>query len=96
MIKGDTYEERYNYQLDQWAQGNSIHNTVDDQCCPDFSCCNKKMDTPIEIRKTFQAASEEQRETFLYTFLGQALGTIDNGKNVFIANGKDELTENQN
>lgn len=33
-------KERANAQLLAWAQGRPYHNTVDDECCPDFSCCH--------------------------------------------------------
>jgi hypothetical protein len=31
----------------------SIHDDVDNECCPDFSCCNKNINTPIAKRKEF-------------------------------------------
>jgi hypothetical protein len=33
------YEDRLRVQTLQWAEGNPHHNYVDDECCPDFSCC---------------------------------------------------------
>ncbi len=33
------YQERARRQGEEWVQGDSRHNTVDDECCPDFSCC---------------------------------------------------------
>ena len=33
------YAERVKAQTLAWAKGRSYHNTVDDECCPDFSCC---------------------------------------------------------
>ena len=59
MIKGKTRKERVKYQTDEWVRGNPIHNTVDDECCPDFSCCNPSNLQPLEIRKTFQAVCEQ-------------------------------------
>jgi hypothetical protein len=35
-----SYKIRTYKQLHEWVNGNSIHNTIDDECCPDFSCCN--------------------------------------------------------
>lgn len=29
-------------QLSKWLKGNSIHNFINDTCCPDFSCCYGK------------------------------------------------------
>ena len=46
MIKEKTYKERDLYQLDEWVKGNPIHNNVDDECCPDFSCCRPELLAP--------------------------------------------------
>lgn len=81
-IKGKTFEERYVFQMEQWAEGVSMHA---DQCCPDFSCCNKLMYTPIDVRKKFVAAYKEKGEAgivpFLMEFLGQAM-LITTGKSL--------------
>lgn len=59
-------------QLDQWVNGVSIHDYDNNQCCPDFSCCNKKMHTPIEERRLFRDRPE-LRDDMLMMFLGKAL-----------------------
>ena len=28
-----------------WMFGYSYHNNIDNECCPDFSCCNKGIKT---------------------------------------------------
>ena len=33
------YRERAKVQCLSWAMGNSYHNKIDNECCPDFSCC---------------------------------------------------------
>lgn len=33
------YEERALFQLELWRRGLAVHNDIDDECCPDFSCC---------------------------------------------------------
>lgn len=43
-------------QLQKWVNGVSIHNDNDDACCPDFSCCNKDVNTSHFERKRFQKA----------------------------------------
>jgi hypothetical protein len=35
-----SYKARTYTQLYKWVNGNPIHNDVDNECCPDFSCCN--------------------------------------------------------
>ena len=57
-----TYKERANHQLDEWVKGNSIHNDVDNECCPDFSCCTLSINTPIEIREAFKAVCKKADE----------------------------------
>lgn len=59
MIKGDTYKARCDYQLDQWVIGDSIHNNIDDECCPDFSCCSPELLQPKEIRETFKGVCKK-------------------------------------
>lgn len=77
IIQGDTYEERIAYQIEEWVKGNSIHNTVEDECCPDFSCCNKDMLADEKVRKQFQKAINENdndmMDILLVNFLGMAL-----------------------
>jgi len=54
-LKGNDYNERCSHQLNEWVKGNPIHNNVDDECCPDFSCCKPKNIQPLNIRETFKA-----------------------------------------
>lgn len=35
----EAYHKRMAVQLHQWLLGNPIHNPVDNECVPDFSCC---------------------------------------------------------
>jgi hypothetical protein len=37
------YQERVKAQTFQWARGFPYHNRIDDECCPDFSCCKPEM-----------------------------------------------------
>ena len=37
------YRERVHAQTFQWARGFPYHNRIDDECCPDFSCCIPEM-----------------------------------------------------
>ena len=87
-----TYRDRCNLQVKEWANGVSYHNDVEDECCPDFSCCKPELLAHEEIRKTFLNASREQRESMCYAFLGSSLSLVLPNKNIHIANGKDEIT----
>lgn len=79
QLHDDGYPARHKRQLDDWVAGTSNHNTVDGECCPDFSCCNDKADTPTDVRERFARAVAEKDEktkmAMLGGFLGQMLAT---------------------
>ena len=62
-------------QLSLWCSGSSLHNDEKDECCPDFSCCNKDADTPIEVRERFRKAFKEKDDKTIQGMLGMFLGT---------------------
>jgi len=82
-------------QLEQWVLGNSIHNNEDDECCPDFSCCNKKVVTSREVRDRFaKAVADNDNKTqmkMLSSFLKQ--GALTMGKKVYVAGVSDKESE---
>lgn len=43
------------FQLEMWRRGVSLHNDIDNECCPDFSCC----------RGIAYLANERLRELFV-------------------------------
>ena len=65
-------KERAIEQLDNWVQGRSIHNTEDDMCCPDMSCCLETVRTSNDKRVAFRDAflnnDLEVRERLLKEF----------------------------
>lgn len=68
-------------QLSKWVLGVSEHNDADGECCPDFSCCNKKIDpTPIATRERFAKAcktgDDNAKRALLGSFLGAAMSTM--------------------
>ena len=70
------YEQRKQHQLATWLAGNPWHNPVEDECCPDFSCCSPGLLQPLAIRQTFVAAHEagsRATDAMLMTFLGAKL-----------------------
>lgn len=71
-----TREERVQYQLEKWAAGESIHNEVDNECCPDFSCCNPSIAASIEIREDFLNAGEDERSEMLFRFLARMIESM--------------------
>ena len=67
-------------QLEEWVNGNPIHNKEIDECCPDFSCCNGKI-APIEERLRFKKAFDENDEKtkimMLIMFMRNSLSEIN-------------------
>ena len=55
------YQARVQEQLTAWVNGISVHNHVDGECCPDFSCCHPELKTP-------EAKRLEQATAFLSDF----------------------------
>lgn len=45
------YQERTKAQCLKWAQGVSQHNNIDDECCPDFSCCHPDLFEQDEAKR---------------------------------------------
>lgn len=76
-IIGINYKEREMSQLELWANGESLHNKNENICCPDFSCCNEKMNTPIDERKRYLEAykngSWDVCEIYILSYLTKAL-----------------------
>ena len=70
------YKNRAKQQLEEWVKSNPQHNKIDDECCPDFSCCHPKLLQPEEIRKVFSVANEDTRMSMLGMFLGAAFSTM--------------------
>ena len=90
-MKGKTYKDRITHQLDEWVKGNPIHNTVDDECCPDFSCCVPENLADEETRKTFKAicisGNEDAKAGMLMDFLGKCIAKKYPQKKVHITDG---------
>lgn len=83
-------------QLTEWVKGNSIHNEVDDECCPDFSCCQPELLVDVEFRKLFKASDREGRDRLCFTFLSSMLAKAIPDKKVFIVDGVSERLANNN
>ena len=59
-------------QLNEWVNGNSIHNHERDECCPDFSCCQSHYKANESERTLFRDRPELRHE-MLMGFLSAAL-----------------------
>ena len=85
-FKGMTDRESVTHQVKRWYEGVPLHNTVRDECCPDFSCCNGGKIMPVEARqKLFDAHNSGDDETVLsICMMGLSGLCADTGKNVHI------------
>jgi len=70
------YKKRLDKQTNDWLNGKSNHNNVDDECCPDFSCCNRGMMAPKSEREEFCHAREKHNSKKVSRMLGVFLGRI--------------------
>jgi hypothetical protein len=77
----------YEDQLSRWVNGDSIH--LQDQCTPDFSCCQPQLLATEDERRKFASADENGRMSMLGMFLGRAIALNNsnsgNNKSVYIS-----------
>ena len=45
------YVKRTYEQLLHWMNGVSLHNHIDDECCPDFTCCTNILPDDQDAKK---------------------------------------------
>ncbi len=69
MITAKTYKLRVKQQLKFWVSGKSIHNEIDNECCPDFSCCVPSLRSSKSERLKFEKSNKNQRSQLLNGFL---------------------------
>jgi len=83
------YKKRLDEQTLNWLKGNPTHNKIDDECCPDFSCCNTKLLAPPEVRQVFYNAylkgDHKTQDRLLGEFLGKMIVDAVPEKKVYIA-----------
>jgi hypothetical protein len=75
IFEGLNDKESLELQLDLWVKGESVHNTVRDECCPDFSCCGSAL-APKEARERFAKAFEAGDSYVMNEMLGMFLGQM--------------------
>ncbi len=60
MKRKKGYLKRKYEQLIHWMNGLSLHNHIDDECCPDFTCCVNILPDDKEAKKmVYQFFMEE-------------------------------------
>jgi hypothetical protein len=78
-------------QLEKWVQGESVHNTERDECCPDFSCCQPELLAPKVTREAFAKAYREggaDSQIVSEMLIGFLAGFT--GKNVHVAGNQSD------
>ena len=71
MSKIHGYRDRNKRQLYLWLSGISEHNQVDDECCPDFSCC---------VPSLFTKDYNERMKTLMFYNLHKAYDDLSENK----------------
>ncbi len=77
-MKGKTYNIRVKAQLKNWVNGKSIHNSVDNECCPDFNCCMPNNITTDEDRLHFFNWYLSDDKARMHNFLLDQLRAVTN------------------
>lgn len=45
------YMDRVRAQMFSWANGKPYHDPINDECCPDFSCCFPSLFEPDQAKR---------------------------------------------
>lgn len=86
-IENNVINSARKYQLCEWVKGTPIHNNEDDECCPDFSCCNGGKMVDLDSRKAFYIAVKESNETLKMEMLMIFLGNSFKDYNLYVTSG---------
>ena len=75
LERKEGYLYRKYEQLVDWMNGKSKHNNVDDECCPDFTCCaNILPDDQIAKKMVWNFFIEENLEKIREYKIRKVLG----------------------
>ena len=55
-------DHRLQFQVNRWYDGQSLHNHIDNQCCPDYSCCYPALVATSDCKHAFRKAVAIQDE----------------------------------
>lgn len=86
-------------QLNNWVEGNPYHEDELDQCCPDFSCCQKELLAPEYERKLFRKCyldgNDEVVNQMLMAFLQRAIDIHTREKDVHVVGSMQNNAKHQ-
>lgn len=71
-------------QLNLWVDGKSVHNNEREECCPDFSCCHKQVNTPQVVKELFRDAYLRDKQEVVSRLLMEFLGNAFSDENIHI------------
>lgn len=64
-----TYEARAMFQLALWQKGVPIHNDIDNECCPDFSCCRGYQHMVSQLRRDMFVTDKASRASMIHDWI---------------------------
>lgn len=76
MFRKAGYRKRLDKQTLDWVKGNPRHNSVDEECCPDFSCCDPELLASQKIRQQFYTAYLNDDDATSSRLLGRFLDKL--------------------
>ena len=72
-------------QLTKWVRGNPVHDHARGECCPDFSCCERSLLVPKNVREKFRDADTTTRHGMLTHFISAAIEKASELKDVKVS-----------
>lgn len=69
----EKYRASIDEQLGRWVAGDSQHNHVHNECCPDFSCCCPELAWSTELRIQFMESGPDDRLVMLLSSIQRAV-----------------------
>ena len=69
--RNSSYEFRALLQLDLWRRGIPVHNDIDDECVPDFSCCRGRMHMAGDHLRELFCTDKASRRAMMLTFISE-------------------------
>jgi hypothetical protein len=73
LASKENYHKRMMVQLAEWVNGRPIHNPVDNECVPDFSCCRGRAHMASERLRQMFIDHPESRQSMQKDWIEQYL-----------------------
>lgn len=69
--KNSSYRFRTELQLDLWRRGQPVHNDIDNECCPDFSCCRGRQHMASDKLRELFCKDPASRQPMMEMFIAE-------------------------